>query len=406
MRVLVIIFEKLVPISGGGTPRISNLIKAFVARGHEVHVASSIAVTRREAIGQLGCKDWLPLQGVNRLGRWKMPKYMLASPYNILRVADLVRRLKPDVIVSHNSIAGYGALLGKRFSPQSLAVLDLTDLLFEYLEDYSEGGWLRAVMSGGRRLENRAIRESDRIITISETMKDILVRYGARPEDIDVVPDGVDTSVFRHVDGQQLRERHAPGARFVLIFHGVIDPQDDPGLLVDAAGLIVSKYPNGYFWLVGDGSAVPELKRRVATQSLEKNFYFSGWVEQHAIPSYICASDIGLVVLPDVLSARGRVTLKEFEYWACGVPAILPRLPALQEVADEGVSALFYRPSDASDLAAKISLLVEDDELRGKLGSRGLAMVREKFEWSKLASRFVELCESYVQGSQSLMEVA
>jgi glycosyltransferase involved in cell wall biosynthesis len=155
---------------------------------------------------------------------------------------------------------------------------------------------------------------------------------------------------------------------------------------------------------VGDGSAVPDLKRRVAEYSLENSFFFSGWVDQREIPGYISASDIGLVVLPDVLSARGRVTLKEFEYWACGVPAILPRLPALQEVAEEGVTALFYRPGDASDLAAKMSRLIEDRELRERLGENGLARVRDRFEWSKLANEFVELCEGYVQRYHNQME--
>ncbi len=404
VRVLVTIFERLVPISGGGTPRISNLVKSFVARGHEVHVASSIAVSRRDAITHLGCENWLALQGVDRLGRWKMPKYILAFPYNMVRVADFVRTIQPDVIVSHNSIAGYGALMGKKLSPQSLTVLDLTDLLFEYLEDYSGGGWLRAVMRGGRRLETKVIRESDRIITISEAMKGILVEYGARGQRIDLVPDGVDTAVFHPVDGRDLRSRHAPEASYVLIFHGVIDPQDDPGLLVDAARRVIPRHDDVHFWLVGDGSAVPGLKRKVSDHSLETYFYFSGWVEQDEIPSYIGASDIGLVVLPDVLSARGRVTLKEFEYWACGLPAILPRLPALQEVAADGRTALFYQPGDARDLADKINLLIENDELRKKLGESGYAMVRKKFEWSKLADQFVKLCETYLEDGRNLTE--
>jgi glycosyltransferase involved in cell wall biosynthesis len=401
VRVLITIFEKLVPISGGGTPRTSSLVKAFVARGHEVHVASSIAVTRREAISRLGCDDWVPLQGVNRLGRWKMPKYMVAFPYNILRVAAAVRRLKPDLIVSHNSIAGYGALLGQKWSPRSLTVLDLTDLLFEYLEDYSQAGWLRAVSSGGRRLENKVIRESDRIVTISDAMKGIAADLGADVGHIDVVPDGVDTGLFQPVDGQPLRDAHARGASHVLIFHGAIDPQDDPGLLVDAARLVVASHADVCFWLVGNGSAVPDLKKKVSRYSLDDNFYFSGWVEQQQIPSFISASDIGLVVLPDVISARGRVTLKEFEYWACGVPAILPRLPALQEVAQEGVTALFYRPGDANDLADQIGRLMDDPALRARLGGNGLAMVKEKYEWSRLADRFVELCEGYVHDARS-----
>ena len=406
MRVLVTIFEKLVPISGGGTPRISSLTKAFVSRGHEVHVASSIAVSREQAIARLGCEDWVSLQGVNRLGRWKMPKYMVAFPYNIMRVAAAVRRLKPDLIVSHNSIAGYGALLGTRWSPNSLAVLDLTDLLFEYLEDYSPRGWLRAVMGGGRRLENKVIRESDRIITISKAMKRIAVEYGAQTRKIDVVSDGVDTGIFHPVDGRALRDAHASGASDVLIFHGAIDPQDDPELLVDAARLVVEEHDRACFWLVGDGSAVPDLKKKVGEYSLDDHFFFSGWVQQREIPPFISASDVGLVVLPDVLSARGRVTLKEFEYWACGVPAILPRLPALEEIAEEGVTALFYQPGDAGDLAAKIRQLLEDRELRRRLGENGLAMVKEKYEWSKLALQFVELCEGYVRSSRGQAEVS
>jgi len=406
VRVLVNIFEKLVPISGGGTPRISSLVRAFVARGHEVHVASSIAVTRREAVAILGCEDWVSLQGVNRLGSWKMPKYMVAFPYNIMKVAAAVRRLKPDLIVSHNSIAGYGALLGKRCSPDSLAVLDLTDLLFEYLEDYSPGGWLSVVRGGGRRLENKAIRESERIVTISEAMKRIAVGCGARAEQIDVVPDGVDTSIFHPVDGRALRDAHASGASHVLIFHGAIDPQDDPQVLIDAARLVVEEHKGACFWLVGDGSAVPGLKKKVSEYSLDDHFFFSGWVEQREIPFFISTSDVGLVVLPDVLSARGRVTLKEFEYWACGVPAILPRLPALEEIAQEGVTALFYQPGDAGDLAAKIRLLLEDHELRLRLGENGLEMVKQKFEWSKLALQFVDLCEGYVRSSQGQAEVS
>jgi len=406
VRVLVTIFEKLVPISGGGTPRTSSLVKAFVARGHEVHVAASIAVKRQEAIERLGCDDWVPLQGVNRLGRWKMPKYMLAYPYNILRVAAAVRRLKPDLAIAHNSIAGYGALLGKKGSPGSHTVLDLTDLLFEYLEDYSQGGWLGPVTSGGRRLENKVVRESDKIITISDAMKEIGVQYGAQAEHIDVVPDGVDTSVFHPVDGRPMRDAHASGANNVLIFHGAIDPQDDPGLLIDAARLVVGRREDTCFWLVGDGSAVPDLKKKVREYALDDNFYFSGWVEQHEIPSYISASDIGLVILPDVISARGRVTLKEFEYWACGVPAILPRLPALQEVAQEGVTALFYRPGDAKDLADQIDRLLMDRGLRARLGENGLAMVKEKYEWSGLADQFVQLCEGYVYEGRSVAEVS
>jgi len=115
---------------------------------------------------------------------------------------------------------------------------------------------------------------------------------------------------------------------------------------------------------------------------------------------YVNASDLGLVVLPDILSARGRVTLKEFEYWACGKAAILPRLPALQEIIPEGRASLFYTPGDAADLAEKIGTLLGDDERRQAMGQQGRQMVSEHFEWRVLSDELVALCERFCTGSQ------
>jgi len=206
-------------------------------------------------------------------------------------------------------------------------------------------------------MERTSVRRSDRIITISGAMRDILVDgYGADPARLDIVHDGVDTGIFCPQDGADLRAAHAPGADHVLIFHGVIDPQDGPELLVEAAPAILAQHPRSRFWMVGDGTAVPGLKAAAGAAGLADHFFFSGWVRQADVARYISASDLGLVILPDVLSARGRVTLKEFEYWACGVPAVLPRLPALQEVVGDEAASLFYTPGDAADFATDADL--------------------------------------------------
>jgi glycosyltransferase involved in cell wall biosynthesis len=339
MKALVVIFEELVPISGGGTPRTFNIVRSLAERGHEVYVAASYGVDEEEARRELGAAGLISLSGVSRMDPAKMRKYAVAYPLNILRVAAYAWRLGPDVILTHNTAAGFAALLGKLLRPRAVTVCDLTDLLFEYLDDY-KGSWLRLAAAGGRWMERTSVRRSDRIITISRAMRQILIQdYGAQPERVDIVHDGVDTQIFRYQKAGDLRTTHAPGADHVLIFHGVIDPQDGPELLIEAAPAILTEHPRTRFWMVGDGTAVPDLKARAEAAGLSDRFFFSGWVRQADVARYISASDLGLVILPDVLSARGRVTLKEFEYWACGIPAVLPRLPALQEVVgDEAAS--------------------------------------------------------------------
>jgi glycosyltransferase involved in cell wall biosynthesis len=395
MKALVVIFEELVPISGGGTPRTFNIVRSLAERGHEVHVAASFGVDEEQARQELGAARVLSLSGVSRMDPAKMRKYAVAYPANILRVAAYAWKTNPDVIVTHNTAAGFAALLGKLLRPRTVTVCDLTDLLFEYLDDY-KGTWLRLAAGGGRWMERTSVRHSDRLITISGAMRDILIEaYGAQPERVEIVHDGVDTRVFHRQEATDLRQRHAPDAEHVLIFHGVIDPQDGPELLIEAAPAILAQHPQTRFWMVGDGTAVPGLKAAARAAGLAERFYFSGWVRQAEVARYISASDLGLVVLPDVLSARGRVTLKEFEYWACGVPAILPRLPALQEVVGDEAASLFYSPGDAADLAARANELLADPERRWEMGRTGQQRVAEQFEWRALTGQIAHLCELY-----------
>jgi len=394
VRVLVTIFEELVPLSGGGTPRISNIIKALTRRSHEVYVASSIGVRKEDAIYEMGCVDVAPLLKVSRLSSNKMVKYMYAHPLNIWRVVRYARRIKPDLIISHNTIAGFAAIRAKRSQKDCLAVLDLTDLLFEYVEDYHSGGWMKLVQVEGKRLERKSISESDKIVTVSNSMRNILLAYGAKLENIEVICDGVDTKIFKRTDEEELRDKFGKDAQNIVIFQGVIDPQDCPEIILDAAKEVLKKHHRTMFWIIGDGTAVPSLKQRVVEENLAGYFYFSGWVRQKEVARYISVSDIGLVILPNSPSARGRVTLKEFEYWACGVPVIVPRLPALEEVVEEGKTGFFYEPENFKGLAEKINLLIENEELRREVGKRGMKVVKDQYEWEKLADQFVATCEN------------
>ena len=79
MRILIAIFEQLIPISGGGTPRISSIIDILVKRGHEVSVAASFATDVEETLQILKCNKVVPLKNVNRLDRYKMKKYLFFS---------------------------------------------------------------------------------------------------------------------------------------------------------------------------------------------------------------------------------------------------------------------------------------------------------------------------------------
>jgi len=395
MRVLVVIFEQLVPISGGGTPRISNIINILVKKGHEVSVAASVAADAKDALKILNCNRLFSLQNVSRLDKNKMKKYLFFHPLNIHKVVREATKLKPDMIIAHNSIAGFAALLAKKVA-YSLAVVDMTDLIFEYLSSYNEHAWTSQLQRIGEKVENKVIRESDKIITISKAMKKVLLQKGAKQENVDVVYDGVRSDIFRPYkrEATRLRQKHADGVENVVMHHGVIDPQDHPEIIVDAATEVTKEHPNTMFWLIGDGAAIPSIKEKIRRRGLEKHFFFSGWVPFENVPAFISACDVGLVILPDISSARIRVTLKGFEYWACEKPIVVPNLPALNEVVQPWQTGLFYTPGDPKDLAEKTCALLEDRQLSRRMGETGRKLVEKEYSWDKLATQFVAICES------------
>jgi len=395
MRILISIFEQLVPISGGGTPRINSIIDILVKRGHDVSVAASFAIEAEEALQLLKCNRVIPLKNVSRLDRNKMKKYLLFHPLNISKVVHEAMKLKPDLIIAHNSIAGLAAILAKK-TAKSLTLVDMTDLIFEYLSSYDGHVWTSQLPRIGRKVEGFVIKESDKIITISQAMKTILIRKGAKPENVDVVYDGVATDIFRPYmkKARALRQRYACGVDNVVMHHGVIDPQDQPEIIVDAAANVIKDHPNTMFWLIGDGAAIRGIKEKTRKAGLKNHFFFSGWIPFEEIPTFISACDVGLVILPDVSSARIRVTLKGFEYWACEKPVVVPDLPALREVVQTWQTGLFYKPGDAKDLAEKISALLEEKQRSGKMGKAGRNLVEKKYDWNRLATQFVTLCET------------
>jgi glycosyltransferase involved in cell wall biosynthesis len=394
MNTFVTIFEQLVPISGGGTPRISSIIEALVRRGHEVSVAASIDVDPKNALEMLECDRIFPIKKIDRLDKNKMTKYFLFHPLNISKVVYQAVKAKPDLIIAHNSIAGLAALVAKKVIG-CLAIIDMTDLLFEYLPSYKDISWLSSSKIG-ERIENKVIRESDKIITISNSMKKILIKRGAKQENVEVVYDGVKLDIFKpHYEaGMMLRQNHAAEAEHVLMFHGVIDPQDQPEIIVDAARKVLKEHPKTMFWIIGDGSAIPNLKEKVKRYDIQNHFFFSGWIPFEDIPNFISACDAGLVILPNTISAKIRVTLKGFEYWACEKPIIVSELPALKEIVEEGRTGLFYKPEDPKDLAEKICILIDNKPLSKKMGKAGRELVQKQYGWRKLADEFVTICEN------------
>ena len=98
-----------------------------------------------------------------------MSKYLFFHPLNLFRVFREIFSYKPDLIITHNSIPGLAAILAKKVTKIPV-VIDMTDLIFEYLSYHNKRIWSYQLQKTGLRLENYVLQESDKISNVSDVL--------------------------------------------------------------------------------------------------------------------------------------------------------------------------------------------------------------------------------------------
>ncbi|MCD6311273.1 MAG: glycosyltransferase, partial [Elusimicrobia bacterium] len=106
--------------------------------------------------------------------------------------------------------------------------------------------------------------------------------------------------------------------------------------------------------------------------------------------------DIGLMPLPDNNWTKGKCGLKALQYMAVGVPVVVSPVGVNREIIRDGENG-FLADSEGEWLE-KLSLLIENKELREKLGEMGRKTVEEKYSIKvnlpKLLAIFREVAQS------------
>jgi glycosyltransferase involved in cell wall biosynthesis len=79
------------------------------------------------------------------------------------------------------------------------------------------------------------------------------------------------------------------------------------------------------------------------------------------------------------------------EAMSCGVPVIAHDLEGMREVVADGVSGYLIEPGDLDALAERLDELLENPDLRNRLGAAGYALVRERFDMTTRAAEYLDL---------------
>ena len=245
--------------------------------------------------------------------------------------------------------------------------------------------------AGERETEQRAIAEqrviesTDALVVSTHIEKEDIGRlYGTNGAHIEVIPPGVDLSLFQPIELGLAREKLSLPDRRTILYVGRIEPLKGLDILLRAVALLSGAADTNLLIVGGnleEDAEMERLKTLAHTLDISDIVTFTGSVKQEELPAYYSAADV--FVLPSWYESFGLVAL---EAMSCGTPVVVSRVGGLKTFVEHGETGYLvsWRCPDA--FARSLETLLENPLLRRAMGmaARDRAM---RMSWSGMANK-------------------
>jgi len=213
-----------------------------------------------------------------------------------------------------------------------------------------------------------------------------------------LIPPGTDLGSLPlgNIEINIIKSKYELEEKKVILFVGRIHPEKGVEYLVRAANIVVNQFDHkdALFLLVGPferfdinqpGEYTAKILGLIKSFDLEENARLTGYVPLEDLKGLYAASDI--FVLPSIVEQFSVVVI---EAMAFGKPAVVTKTPGgLMQIKD-GWNGLLVEIADEKELAEKIKFLLENPEEVRRMGGNAKDFAK-KFDWSKVAQRYLEL---------------
>jgi D-inositol-3-phosphate glycosyltransferase len=245
--------------------------------------------------------------------------------------------------------------------------------------------------------ERRVVRGADRVVAATAVERAQLVwHYGARADQIAVIPCGVDVSLFRPMDQAIAKTALGLGRSPLVVYVGRLKPIKGLETLLAAFPLVRAPDREGpVLFIIGGDADEPEnghtaqLRQRVRALGLERRVRFLGAQPQERLRLYYAAAE--MTVMPSYYESFGMVAL---EAMACGNPVIASRVGGLTTTVEDAVTGYLVPEGDPVALADRISAILTDGDLRRRLGQEAVR-VAAQYRWPCVAEAVCRLYAEY-----------
>lgn len=266
-------------------------------------------------------------------------------------------------------------LLGVRF------IYDQHDLVPETFKSKFPDAQKSLIISILLLLEKVSYKLADAVIVTNKSYySNALERGNIKSEKVFIVRNGPDLREFTPLPP---KEDWKFGHKYLCAFIGVMGRQDGVDKIIEAARYIIKeiKRTDVGFILIGKGEEYERLIEMTQNLELSNHVKFTGRVDDSTAIEILCTADVCLAPDPpgplNDLSTMNKV----MEYMALGKPIVSFDLKETRFSAQE--ASIYAKGDDPTEFARGILYLLENSDLRKKMGEYGRKRVETELRWEK-----------------------
>jgi glycosyltransferase involved in cell wall biosynthesis len=330
-------------------------------------------------------RDWIDALEVATMWTAAFPEPLTFS----LRALRALRQRPGDFDVVHdNQVLAYGMLGIARLGLPLVTSIHHPISVDRRIELAAATGFARLSKRrwyGFVRMQGRVARRVGPVLTGSESSRDDICRdFRVPPENVHVIPLGVDTRLFHPRPGPRVAGR-------ILAVASADSPIKGVATLLRAVAKLATER-DVHLVVVGKPVAGGPTERLAAELALGDRVRFVTGISDLELAELAASAEIAVVP-----SLYEGFSLPAVEHMASGTPLVASRTGALPEVT--GDAAVLVTPGDAEELAAALRRLHDCAAERARLGDAAWHRVQERFAWPAVARAIVAQYHRAIEGA-------
>jgi len=245
--------------------------------------------------------------------------------------------------------------------------------------------------------EKWVYRHVDKILTITPALSRYVVKLGANPAKVGVLPLGIDLQCLSEATKSKSSGLWdtTRGNYHTMVFAGTLPHFSGIPALISRMPDLIARIPNLRLLIVGDGVQRPKLERMIRELGLEEQVKITGTVPHKDVPKWIAQADIGVLTFPASGATRDIFPTKVLQYMAQGKPVVANPLPGLVDHGlGEEQGVVYVRDGDWGEAIEKAL-----GDNRGVLGKAARRYVGQEHGYDKIVDQLEkemnELCGSH-----------